>query len=65
MSDIPSDVPKLKASPNVHYLIPKALKLSNEVCNELQAHMDQVGVDKHRFEQTREDQSECITSLTR
>ena len=53
----PSDLPKLKAAPTTVYSAPKQLKFSEEVREHLQAHIREVGVDKHRYKHTVEEQS--------
>lgn len=61
--EIPEDVPKLKRSPNIRYIIPSSLQLSDDIREQLQAHMDSVNVDKHRFEHSIEDQSQDDISM--
>jgi len=59
---IPSDIPLLKKPPAAASSpdIPSHLQLSSEARAHLQAHLDVVGIDRHRFKHTAEDQSELF-----
>jgi hypothetical protein len=61
---LPSDLPKLcrqpeKGSPTV----PSHLALNSKERGQLQSHLDLVGVDRHRFDYTQEDQGAYLSYL--
>ncbi|KAM6493913.1 hypothetical protein JOM56_010274 [Amanita muscaria] len=54
---LPSDLPKLRRQPEKGTpTVPSHLALNSEERGQLQSHLDLVGVDKHRFEYTQQDQ---------
>lgn len=56
-SELPADLPRLRRQPEKGTpIVPSHLALNNEERNQLQNHLDLVGVDKHRFEYHQKDQ---------
>jgi len=63
---IPCDIPKMRQPPRSAATpsVPRALALSDEEREQLQIHLDLVGIDKYHFEHTLQDQSEAIGEVT-
>jgi hypothetical protein len=55
-SYIPNDIPKLR-NMNAAATIPSHLILSEQAHDHLETHLRMMGLDKHRFQQTAQDQS--------
>ena len=61
---LPSDLPKLRRQPEKGPpTVPSHLALNSEERGQLQSHLDMVGVDRHRFEYTQEDQGAYLSYL--
>jgi len=63
---IPCDIPNMRQPPRSAATpsVPRALALSEEEWEQLQIHLDLVGIDKYLFEHTLQDQSEAIREVT-
>ena len=61
---LPSDLPKLRRQPDKGSpTVPSHLALNSEERGQLQSHLDLVGVDRHRFDYTQEDQGAYLSYL--
>ena len=59
--EIPNDVPKMRQPPkSARTLLPSHLSLEDAERQQLQMHLDLVGIDRHHFLHNLEDQSECM-----